>query len=111
MRIYEHQWTGWKTYYINASFGFCKVLVYRDEMFEKVAEIYDLIVYPEERGKGCGNYLLTTAIEIAMDNAANAVVLWPDCEPWVLEWYERKGFYRSNIFPNSAGQPGWARRI
>lgn len=66
MRTYVHNWGDHKTAYINDESGFCKVNIY-DEGDRIVGELYDLVVFPEHRGKGSGDALLRTAVAAATE--------------------------------------------
>lgn len=108
MNIYTHTWgDGHQTVYINLSEGFCKVNVY-DEGFRKVAELYDLIVFPAYRGRGYGRMLLEAAVEAASKLRCDVLVLWPDSEDWVLEWYKRYGFRQDASYRNYDSEAGWS---
>lgn len=111
MNIYEHLWHDgaviYRSVYINADFGFCKVNIYEDG----VAELYDLIVYPAYRGKGFGKKLLDEAKRKAQEYNCSYLAIWPDCEPWVEEWYKRLGFYPHPNFRNKVGELGWAKKL
>ena len=107
MRAYVHNWGDHKTVYISDTFGLCKVNVYV-ETKRTVGELYDLIVYPEERGKGFGDKLLQAAKDVAKENGCDLLVLWPDCEEWVEQWYIRNGFAVDNTTKNYDGEPGWS---
>lgn len=110
MRIYKHQWEGHETVYFNSEFGFCKLNLYQ-EPNRKVAELYDLVVYPEFRGQGKGKELLDTAIKTAEQEHCTLIVLWPDAEKWVEEWYGRNGFVPNPNFININFETGWVKKI
>ena len=110
MRTYIHDWGDHRTIYINDPGGFCKVNVYYEDD-RVVGELYDLIVYPEVRGIGIGNLLLDNAIQAAKQSGCNWLVLWPDTEVWVTEWYARKGFEPNEPFRNYDDVPGWAKKL
>lgn len=105
-RIYVHQWTGNEEHYINRPEGFVKVNMFPDG----TAEIYDLVVYPEERGKGFGKLLLLTAIEQARTCGCKRILLFPDCPDWTVDWYMRQGFYTDDRIKSSiTGKPAMVK--
>lgn len=104
MRIYRHQWSDHDSIYIRNADGGVTVNIYPD----RTAAIYDLIVYPESRGRRMGALLLQLAIQTAKADHCDVLFLWPDAEPWVIEWYEREGFQMSPEFKNHDGEPAWA---
>jgi len=108
MKIYTHEWYDHKTIYINDDCGFCKINIY-DEPEQKIAELYDLIIYPEHRGNGDGDWLLTQATLAAKEENCDVLVLWPDCELWVEDWYKRHGFKENPKYQSSNNVPGWAK--
>lgn len=110
MKIYEHQWRKNSTIYIDVGVGFCKVNIYR-EIDRTVAELYDFIIYPEFRGAGAGRKLMDVALQNAAERGADILVLWPDCEPWVEEWYHRKGFEYDDNVRNNAGEPALVKKL
>ena len=110
MRTYIHDWGDHRTVYINDLAGFCKVNVYGEE-YRVVGELYDLVVYPDARGIGVGRILLAEAEKAAREAGCDFLVLWPDCELWVEDWYRRNGFEPDERFHNYDGEPGWAKSL
>lgn len=103
-RIYVHNWEDAVTVYIRAKEGFCKVNIYKLDL---MAEIFDLIIYPEHRGHGHGDALLDTALDEAARAGCSNAILWPDCEDWVKEWYDRRGFAPRKHIKDKSGNIGW----
>ena len=91
MRTYKHKWEEHESYYINSDYGFCKVVV-DDEPEQKIATLYDLIVYPEYRKNGHGQEILNEAIRCATMEDCDILVCYPDCELWTMGWFKRNGF-------------------
>ena len=110
MRIYKHKWKNNETVYIHSTMGFCKVNIYH-ETHQTVAELYDLIVFPDFRGHGIGENLMEMAVEQARLEGADVLVLWPDCEKWTENWYHRLGFERNDNYRNHDGEPGLAKKL
>lgn len=108
IRVYEHQWCSCKAAYITAAYGLCKVDIYTD----RVAELTSLIVYPEARGNGYGDKIIDKAAEVARKAGCTHLVLWPDCEDWVMDWYRRKGFTPNARFRSVRDNSiGWAKQL
>ena len=107
MRLYKHKWRGHYSIYLNTADGFCKLNINPDG----TAELYDLVVYPESRGRRHGSLLLSLAIQVARTEKAEILLLWPDCERWTVEWYERRGFRRDPFWRNVDGEPAWALEL
>lgn len=107
MRLYKHKWRGHYSIYLNTADGFCKLNINPDG----TAELYDLVVYPESRGHRHGSLLLSLAIQAARTEKAEILFLWPDCESWTVEWYERRGFRRDPFWRNAAGEPAWTLEL
>lgn len=110
MRTYVHDWNDHKTAYVNDDKGFCKVNIY-DEKTRIVGELYDLVVYPEWRGKGFGGELLSVAIAAARQEHCDVLVLWPDAEEWVRNWYMENGFVPDGEFRNYDNEIGWCKEL
>jgi len=110
MRIYTHNWGDHLTIYINGTEGFCKLNVYLEDG-RNVAELYDMVVYPEFRGQGHGNAILTTAIQEAEKVFCDTLILWPVAEPWIRAWYHRNGFNPDYRFHNYERTPGWSKSL
>lgn len=109
MTIYTHKWKAHDTIYIQNPAGSVKVCVWPGT--EPVAYLYDLIVFPPYRGRGVGDKLLNEAIKQAKEAGCAVIVLWPECEPWVEDWYQRKGFAPNEFYKGFAGEIGWAKKI
>ncbi len=112
--VYTHKWRDHKTVYLTtlSNSGHCKVSIWDEPtMNRKVATLYDLIVYPNDRGKGIGNELLSSAIRVAAENGCCLMLLWPDCEPWVEEWYKRKGFRLEPSLFNDQSEPAYVKKL
>ena len=110
MKTYKHKWYDHDTVYFNTDAGSCKINIY-DESWRnrKVAEIYDLFVYPEQRGKGHGDELLNAALNRAMKEGCAVAVLWPDSDIWTRGWYRTKGFAPDERYRLSdKGRLGWS---
>lgn len=111
MIIYRHHWKDHDTVYINDVFGFVLLAIYQDG----TASIYDLIVYPQFRGKGNGKKLMNKAISIAKFEGCSMVCLWPDCEEFVKEWYKKLGFVPGENVEDPIldyeGVPGWGKPL
>ena len=110
MKIYKHTWKDHETVYINSADGQVRVHVY-GEALDRWAVISDLIVYPEARGRRHGSLLLRLAVQQAKIERANAVILFPDCKPWVVDWYERFGFKRDIFYDQEDGTPAWSMEL
>ena len=108
MKIYTHDWGDHYSVYINIPEGFCKLNIFREED-RKVADLFDVIVYPEYRGQGKGELILTTAIEVATSELCDFLLLWPVDVKWIKEWYARHGFALDARFRNYEGCPGWCK--
>lgn len=108
--MYRHKWRDHDALYFNNPFGFCKLTIFQRDGLT-VGCIYDLIVYPQYRKQGQGRILLNFAIDTARLSGCDVVVLWPDCEPWVEEWYRRKGFREDNSFRDYSGNIGWSLKL
>lgn len=107
-KIYVHYWTGNEAHYINRPEGFVKVNMFPDG----TAEIYDLIVYPEHRGKGFGKLLMLTAIEQARICGCTRIVLFPDTASWTEDWYMRLGFFTCDKIKSSMnGKPSMIKYL
>ena len=107
-RTFLHKWHDHDSAYINSEYGFCKVNIYPRD---KVAELYDLIVYPEHRHQGYGKDLLVAAIAAARQHDCDVIVLWPDCEEWTKNWYGRNGFEPNPAYINHDFEVGWAKKL
>ncbi len=110
MRKYIHNLKHHDTIYLNTEDGFCKVNVYTEDG-RKTGELYDLIIYPEKRGRGRGNELLRKATEAATEAGCYRLVLWPDCKPWVKQWYRRNGFIPDRNVLNIREEHGWSKYL
>lgn len=110
MKIFSHSWNDHQTVYINDEAGFCKVNIYKEKR-RRVAELYNLIVYPALRGTGVGDMLLREAIKVAHMFKCDIMVLWPDCEFWVKDWYSRNGFVPNSSILNASGEIGWCKQL
>lgn len=102
MRTHKHKWSDHDTYYINSEYGFCKVFCFEDVRGQKIAALYDLIVYPEHRKNGHGQELLDEAIRCATMEDCDILVCYPDCELWTVEWYKKNGFDWDKDFGDDA---------
>ena len=102
--IYRHIWKDHVAVYNHSDRGFCKLTTFV-QGDQKIACLYDLVVYPWMRGTGYGRALLEWAIKVASSDGCDAIILWHDGEPWVKEWYTRRGFVESNIMQSENGDP------
>ena len=107
MRLYKHKWHDHYTIYLSTADGFCKVNICPDG----IAELYDLVVYPEARGRRHGSLLLTLAIQVARTEHCEVMLCWPDGEEWLTGWYERRGFRKDAFYHNADGEPAWVLNL
>ena len=107
MNIYKHTWKNCETVYINSADGQVKVQI-AGEALDRTAYIWDLVVYPHARGRRHGSLLLRLAVQQARIERADVAVIYPDCEQWVLDWYERFGFKRDIFFDQKDGTAAWS---
>jgi predicted N-acetyltransferase YhbS len=56
------------------------------------ARLQELDVFPEWRGVGYGDALLSAAIGLLNDEGCKAVVVGADEDDWPAAWYRRRGF-------------------
>ena len=110
MKIYTHKWRDHDTVYINDAMGFCKVSIFQ-ETGRRVGVLNDLIVYPEVRGTGFGDKLIRRAISTAKMRGCDIILLWPDCEDWVKNWYSRNGFSPDPAFVDNDFNIGWVKNV
>ncbi len=110
MKIYTHKWRDHDTVYINDAMGFCKVSIFQ-ETGRRVGVLNDLIVYPEVRGTGFGDKLIRRAISTAKMRDCDIILLWPDCEDWVKNWYSRNGFSPDPAFVDNDFNIGWVKKL
>lgn len=104
-RVYTHRWFNHKCVYINTPYGFAKlVVVFNEDRVAFDGEVYDLVVYPEHRGKGRGRELMNEIIGQAKKNRCERILLFPDCAEYVREWYGRLGFINKPSIRHSADQ-------
>lgn len=103
MRIYKHQWHDHDSVYFRNADGGVTVNIYPDG----TAEIYDLIIWPESRGRGLGRLMLELAIQAAQIEHSQVMLVRPDCEPWVLAWLQRKGFHEDLNYEPQDGKLPW----
>ena len=100
--IYKHDWGDHKSLYFADAYGLYKLTFFMQNGL-RVACLQDLIVFPEYRGEGVGNRLLSEATAHAVTESCDALFLWPSSEPWVAEWYKRRGFVPSDLCVNENG--------
>lgn len=102
---YKHIWHDHEAIYYASEDGLFKLAIFYEAGI-KTAVIHSLIVFPENRGKGRGRMLMAIAIGYAKREGCARVCLWADCEPWVLEWYQRLGFVADPRLEEINGLPG-----
>jgi GNAT superfamily N-acetyltransferase len=56
------------------------------------ARLQEVDVFPEWRGVGYGDALLSAAIGLLNDEGCASVVVGADEDDWPLQWYRRRGF-------------------
>lgn len=79
---------------IGGGIGLCKVQV---EKGEHVAWLTDISVWQPARRQGVGDRLIDEAVTAAIRMGAKKLLLWPDGEQWLLDWYHMRGFSFSGL--------------
>lgn len=96
-RVIVHRnkwWWGNTTSFIEGH-GYGQVEVQFDDSWNYICYIRGLIVFTPHRKKGLGSKLLDLAIDEARHRGMKFVKLDANKdEKWLVEWYERRGFYR-----------------
>ena len=110
MKTYCHRWKDHDTVYFQSIKGLCKLNIHH-EGNRTVGEVYDLIVFPGYRGQGFGRRLLSAAFHKAKSLGCDYLLLWPDSDPWVKEWYVRFGFRKNPEFRNYSNEPSYALQL
>lgn len=65
-----------------------------------VAILEDMIVHPDQRGKGAGSLLVQTAIEFARGGGCRRITLLTDHDnSGAIRFYRRHGFRQSSMVP------------
>lgn len=66
----------------------------------RVALLEDMVVTPEERGKGCGSSLVESALELAKERDCKRITLLTDFDDLAVEkFYQKHGFKLSPMVP------------
>ena len=77
--------------------GYSFAMVSMMDNDESVANIHDIIVHADRRGRGWGSRLLELATESARHLGASIARLAVDPDSWMCGWYERHGFREKGI--------------
>jgi GNAT superfamily N-acetyltransferase len=56
------------------------------------AAVDSVMTDPETRGRGYGDAVLATALDLASEAGCDLVVLEADAQDWPCRWYARRGF-------------------